>query len=155
MSYKHSASHSELFDAPASSVWDLLTDWGGIIDWMPDGYIKSLRLEGEGRGAIRHLVTGQGVTISERLDHMDEDRGILYLSIIDPLPWDMLSYKARAQLEYIDPAQCRLNWRGTFELAQGGQARDELAAVLKNSYVKMFQGIRNELSGKQMVEADE
>ena len=146
LSYRQSASHSELFDVPASSVWELLTDWGGIIDWMPDGYIKSLRLEGEGRGAIRHLVTGQGVVITERLDQMDEDSGILYLSMIDPLPWDMLSYKARSELEHIDPEQCRLSWCGSFELAQGGQACDELTALLKKSYVKMFQGIRNELS---------
>lgn len=135
-----------MFDVPASSVWELLTDWGGVIDWMPDGYIKSLRLEGEGRGAIRHLVTGQGVAISERLDQMDEDRGILHLSIIEPLPWDMLSYKARAELEHIDSERCRLSWCGSFELAQGGQAGDELAVLLKKSYLKMFQGIRNELS---------
>jgi uncharacterized protein YndB with AHSA1/START domain len=56
-----SVTATEEFDAPASAVWKLLTDWGGIVDWMPDGYIRGLRLDGHGIGAIRHLVTEKGM----------------------------------------------------------------------------------------------
>ena len=145
LSHKQSVSHSELFNAPAAAVWELLIDWSGIVNWMPDGYIRELQMEGQGLGAIRHLVTGQGVKISERLDEIDAPGGRLNLSIIEPLPWGMLSYTARAQLDSSGNDQCRLGWRGTFELPAGGAAAAELAKLLKKSYIKMFEGIRSQL----------
>jgi carbon monoxide dehydrogenase subunit G len=145
VSYRQSVSHSEEIRAPLAAVWDLLTDWAGIIDWMPDSYIRSLRMEGRGEGAVRHLVTGKGVPISEKLVAMDPQRGILLLSIIDPLPWGMLSYSARAQLEDVGEEYCRLSWCGTFELPAGGRQADELTALLKKSYATMFKGIVGEL----------
>jgi len=103
-------------------------------------------MEGQGLGAIRHLVTGQGVKISERLDEIDEPGGRLNLSIIEPLPWNMLAYTARAQLDSTGNNQCRLDWRGTFELPTGGLASANLAKLLKKSYTKMFEGIRSQLA---------
>lgn len=113
---------------------------------MPDGYIQSLQMAGEGVGAVRHLVTGRGVAISERLDNMDEKSGSLQLTIIEPLPWGMLSYTAQAQLEDVNGGSCRLSWCGTFELPERGPAADKLAALLKKSYAKMFKGIRGEVA---------
>ena len=113
---------------------------------MPDGFIRELQMEGQGLGAIRHLVTGQGVKISERLDEIDAPGGRLSLSIIEPLPWDMLSYTARAQLDNAGNNQCRLDWRGTFELPADGPASANLAKLLKMSYAKMFEGIRSQLA---------
>jgi hypothetical protein len=96
-------------------------------------------------GAVRHLVTGRGVSISERLDEMYEKSGSLQLTIIEPLPWGMLSYTAQAQLEDVNGDSCQLTWCGTFELPESGPAADELAALLKKSYSMMFKGIRNEV----------
>lgn|GEM_PF-1069460 len=143
---KHTVQHSEVFDAPSPRVWALLTDWGGIVNWMPDGYIRSLRLEGRGRGAVRHLVTLRGAAVSERLDEMDEQRGLLTLSIVEPMPWGMSTYSAQARLAETEPGRCKLTWRGTFEMADSKTSPDELAVLLQKSYIRMFQGIRNELS---------
>ena len=114
---------------------------------MPDGYIRSLQIEGTGAGAIRHLVTGKGVAISERLDELDEIHGRLRLSIIEPLPWGMLSYTAQAHMEDIASGECELTWCGTFELPEGGAPAEELAALLKKSYITMFRGIREQVMG--------
>lgn len=149
LSYSRSVSHSEALEATLDAAWNLLVDWGGIIRWMPDGFIQSLTLEGQGEGAIRHLVTGQGVRISERLDSMNRQQGILRLSIIEPLPWGMLSYSAHAQLKAVDQERCRLDWCGTFELPGEGTQADQLAALLKRSYATLFQGIRQVLSKEQ------
>lgn len=146
MSAQRSVQHTEVFDAPVSRVWALLADWGGIADWMPDGYIRSLRLDGSGPGAVRHLVTLHGVNVAERLDEMDEERGLLNLSIIEPMPWGMSSYSAQARLSAPEPDRCKLTWRGTFEMADDTASADELAVLLKKSYARMFKGIRNELS---------
>ena len=134
-----------MLNAPLTAVWDLLTDWAGIIDWMPDGYIQSLSSEGQGAGAVRHLVTGKGVAISEKLDSLDQDRRVLRLSIIDPLPWGMLSYSAIVHLEDLEE-HCCLHWCGTFELPDGGQQADELASLLEKSYKTMFKGIKNQFA---------
>jgi len=146
LSHKQPVSHSEVFDAPAPVVWELLSDWSGIINWMPDGYIQSLQMEGEGVGAVRHLVTGRGVTISERLDGLDEKSGRLQLTIIEPLPWGMLSYTAMAQLDDVNGDSCRLTWCGTFESLESGSTANELAALFEKSYAKMFKGIRGEMA---------
>lgn len=148
MSYRQTVCHCEEIAGSRAAVWDLLTDWAGIIDWMPDRYIQSLQMEGQGEGAVRHLVTGKGVQISERLDAMDRSAGIVLLSIIDPLPWGMLTYTAKAQLEDAGEENCHLSWCGTFELPAGGRQAEELVILLKKSYATMFSGIRGELARK-------
>lgn len=142
MSHSASISHTEVFDVPAGTVWRLLADWHGIVDWMPEGYIRSVRAEGAGPGAIRHLVTGQGVQLSERLDLLDEGAGRLELSMVGPLPWGLLSYRARARLVAVSPDRCQLTWMGTFETPAAGPETVSLAALLRKSYAKMFLGIR-------------
>ena len=64
MSHTETISDAAEFDAPASAVWELLMDWAALVDWMPDAYVKSLRMEGQGLGAIRHLITGKGVHLA-------------------------------------------------------------------------------------------
>ena len=142
MIHRESITHAEEFDAPASAVWDLLADWGGILDWIPNNYIASLQLEGEGVGAIRHLVTTKDVHLSERLDALDQESGILALSLVKDLPWGLLSYQARGELEALSETKCRLTWRGTMEMAARGPECDRVIVLLKKSYANMFFGIR-------------
>lgn len=130
------------FKAPANRVWNLLLDWGAIIDWMPDGYVHSVRTEGSGVGAIRHLVTGKGVHLSERLDKADEAGGVLELSLAGDLPWNLLSYRARGTLERLSGETCRLHWHGMAELSDHDAESGYVARLLATSYRKMFQGIR-------------
>ncbi len=140
----HVASISDIaeFNAPALLVWDLLIDWAAIVDWMPDGYVQSLRVEGQGLGAIRHLITLKGVHLSERLDVMDESSGVLELSLVGPLPWGLLSYRARGKLDSISDNRSRLTWRGTLEMPERGPKFDSVAKLLRKSYAKMFLGIK-------------
>ena len=117
-------------------------DWAAIADWMPDGYVQSLRMEGQGLGAIRHLVTLKGLEISERLDAANEAAGVLELSLLDPFPWGLLSYRARGKIDSLSDKRCRLTWQGTMEMPGRGSEFDRAANVLRKSYAKMFEGIR-------------
>ena len=149
MSHVAAVTHTEEFAAPASAAWQLLADWPAIVDWMPGGLIASLRPEGQGIGAVRHIVTGEGVPLSERLDAADEAAGTLDLSLVGQLPWGLLSYRARGQVVSMSPESCRLTWRGVFETpAVGGQA-DRVAHLLKRSYESMFLGVRREVSRRR------
>ena len=117
-------------------------DWAAIVDWMPDGYVQSLRMEGQGVGAIRYLVTGKGVELAERLDRADESSGELELSLVERLPWGLLSYRARGKLASLSGGRCRLNWQGTLELPKSDVEFDQMTMLLRKSYAKMFLGIR-------------
>ena len=149
LTYVESISHAGEFNAPAALVWQVLTDWAAIIDWMPDGYIRELRMDSQcpesGQGAIRHLVTGQGVPLSERLDLADEATGMLELSLVGTLPWGLLSYRARGKLDALPGNRCRLTWSGTPEMPQPGIEAARITGLLKKSYAKMFLGIRHEV----------
>jgi hypothetical protein len=142
LTHSESISATAEFAAPASRVWDLLMDWAAIIDWMPSGFIQSLEMEGEGIGAIRHLVTGKGVLVSERLDRADQLNGILELSLVEPLPWGLLSYRASGKLESLADGRSRLDWRGTLEMPERGEELDRTVRLLKKSYANMLLGIR-------------
>ena len=120
----------------------MLMDWGAIVDWMPDGYIQKLKLEGQGEGAIRYLVTGKNVELAERLDRADESSGILELSLVEPLPWGLLSYRARGKLDRVSSGHCRLTWQGTLEMPDNGPETERVTKLLRKSYAKMFSGIR-------------
>ena len=143
MSHTETITDSTVFEASSSAVWNLLVDWAAIVEWMPDGYVQSLRMEGQGPGAIRHLVTLKGVHLSERLDVMDESSGVLELSLVGPLPWGLLSYRARGKLDSISDNRSRLTWRGTLEMPERGPEFDSVAKLLRKSYARMFLGIKS------------
>jgi hypothetical protein len=142
VTHRESITHIEEFAAPASAVWAVLIDWGAILDWMPGGYITNLELEGKGIGAIRRLVTGQDVPVAERLDAADAATGVLELSLVDDLPWGLLSYRATGHVEALSDTQCRLTWQGTLEMQESDPETRRVAAMLKKSYATMFLGIR-------------
>ena len=102
-------------------------------------------MEGQGLGAVRHLTTLKGMQLSERLDAADEASGVLELSLLDPLPWGLLSYRARGKVDRLSDNRCRLTWQGTLELPASGAESDEVADLLRKSYAKMFLGIRREV----------
>jgi Polyketide cyclase / dehydrase and lipid transport len=146
LSYSESITHTGEFNAPASAAWNVLIDWPAIVDWMPDGYIRQLRMDRQcpdrGPGAIRHIVTGQGTPLSERLDLADEATGVLELSLVGTLPWGLLSYRARGKLEALPGNRCRLTWSSTLEMPQPGNEADQIVKLLQKSYAKMFLGIK-------------
>ena len=142
MSHIETITDAAEFNAPASAVWELLLDWAAIIDWMPGGYIQSLECEGNGPGAVRHLVTAKGIHLSEKLDSADESRGILELSLVGSLPWGLLSYRARGTLDAISESRSKLTWRGTLEMPDDGAELDAVTRLLQKSYANMLKGIR-------------
>lgn len=141
MSHVETLSVSADFEAPPSSVWNLLIDWPAIAEWMPDGFIQDLECDGTGEGAVRRLLTRNGATVSERLDRADEAAGILHLSMVGELPWGLLSYSACGRVEERAPGGSRLTWSGTLEMPDDGPDFVRVARMLQTSYARMLQGI--------------
>jgi hypothetical protein len=145
LSCRRQISHAETFAVPAERVYRLLIDWGAIINWMPDNLIRRLRLEGNGVGAIRYLTTAAGVELAERLDAADAATTSITLSLLPPLPWQLLSYSATGVIEALAADRCRLTWTGNPELPENSEQADRTARLLRRSYESMFSGLRREL----------
>jgi len=135
--------HEDVLPVSASSVWELLVDWGGIGDWFPGGILTVARMEGEGVGAIRHLKTSEGDQMSERLDALDAHGKRLELSIVGTPPWKISRYKATATITDLGPGQCRIHYCGQFETTAGDAQAERIARKLRASYSNLFQGLRN------------
>ena len=108
-------------NAPATSVWNILSDFGGI---QPGGPIESVRTEGEGIGMLRYLMIG-GKELIERLDVHDASTHTFSYSIINEdhaLPFD--NYSASVKISAEGDAACSVEWVGRFD-ARG----DEETAV--------------------------
>ncbi|WP_173922467.1 SRPBCC family protein [Agromyces sp. Marseille-P2726] len=63
--------------APASEVWSLLGDFGGVASWNP--FVENARIDGDGIGMTRTVTAAGGARVIERLDvHDDDARHIRY-----------------------------------------------------------------------------
>ncbi|MEZ4683752.1 MAG: SRPBCC family protein [Caldilineaceae bacterium] len=66
--------------ATATQVWQMIRDFGGIIDWLPG--IRGCRVSGQGVGAIRHITYTDGFQAEERLESVDEAHQSLRYTIL-------------------------------------------------------------------------
>lgn len=121
-------------DVPADKVWAVLSDFGGFLGWATGGN-GSLRLEGTGVGAIRHLeLPGLG-KMAERLDRNDHDTRTQGYTLMYGQPIGMGKYSAVVTVSD-SPGGCRLDWKGEFEAAPGADPAD-VAKALEGSYTGM------------------
>ncbi len=99
------------FAVPASSLWKLVSDFGGL-DKIMDG-IDECVLEGEGIGATRRVTLANGPVV-ESLDVLDQEKMTLTYSIVSgPLPFK--DYSATMVVTEDSDDRCSLTWTGTFE----------------------------------------
>lgn len=65
--------------APASAVWQLISQGGGVDRWLP--IIATCRLDGTGPGARRACTTVDGQAIDETIATVDHDNRIFQYRI--------------------------------------------------------------------------
>lgn len=97
----------EIIEAPISTVWSFVGDFGGLRRWHAT--ILSCTLSGEGVGAIRTIVRTDG-TVRESLDHYDPINHELAYSIVECDRPEMLGMIGAMKLDAIDPTRTRLRW---------------------------------------------
>ena len=119
---------TEEIAAPAASVWELLSDFGGVHRWFP-GATKP-EVEGEGIGAIRKIAMGD-TAIHERLEAFDAMARSFQYSIVEA-PMPVKNYLATVSVEEIDAGRCRVHWTTTFDAV--GIPEEQLAEGLEGAY---------------------
>ena len=122
--------------APAESVWSVLSDFAGFLDWAGEGQI---RIEGEGIGMIRHLKMGVG-EIAEKLTVLDQGNRRLGYELVYGEPIGMKVYSALVTVEPAADNTCKLNWHGQFETAAPG-SEAHVAEALEAAYRGMSQAL--------------
>jgi carbon monoxide dehydrogenase subunit G len=126
--------------ASADQVWKLMRDFGGLKAWNPG--IDSVEVTGEGVGAVRTIKMG-GITIKERLEHLDDAGRTFRYSIIEgPVP--ARDYLATVQVEEAGPARTRIVWGSRFE-PQGASVAD-LTGLFEGIYKGGISSLQKTLS---------
>jgi len=106
--------------APASQVWERISDYNGMANWHPA--VEGSSMEGEGVGAVRTLtITGMGKAI-ERLDRQDDAARSLDYSASE-LPLPIRDYKGTMSVKADGETSCNVTWEGSF-VADGAPEAD-------------------------------
>jgi hypothetical protein len=149
----HTIDASHEFDAPAHSLWALLSDFGNIERWWlktNDAVrIEHVVLTGTGVGLTRHIYNvGMPAPISERLDALDPVTRTYTLSIIGERPVGMTSYQATGHVADLPGKRCRLDYHAEFTTGSG--VADDARAFLHLVYGLMFEGLGATLAEEQI-----
>lgn len=94
----------------ADQVWQLIGGFNSLPDWLP--LIAKSEL-GEG-GRVRHLETGDGTVIVERLQTFD-NKARTYTYSIESGPFPVTDYLAKVQVREVAGKQAsQVEWSGSF-----------------------------------------
>ncbi len=135
---------SETVAAPAARVWELVRDFGGIAKWGGPA-LQSCSVEGEGIGAIRRIGLPGGLTISERLEALDDGARSLRYAIVEKCPLPVRDYRSTIQISEVGPQECRVDWSSRFE--PDGAPAEQAEGMIRGVYTGGIAGIRKALGG--------
>jgi hypothetical protein len=135
------------FPVPASRIWELIADFGGIGEWWPQGMLTRIEVEGEGIGMVRHMHTVVGLVLSERLDGLDPSERRIDLSITGDLPGGISSYAAFGRVVEVAADRCRLEWTGRYRVPS---REDEVGAraFLEGAYEMQARGLLEHVTSR-------
>ncbi|WP_291364315.1 SRPBCC family protein [Acetobacter sp. UBA5411] len=118
---------SSVINAPISSVWKLIRDFGALGRWLPG--VKSCVIEGDDSGdrvgAIRRVEMGDvGVIREQLLALSDVDHAVTFSIIESALP--IRNYRSTISLLPITASNGTfIQWRGQFEASANHAASME------------------------------
>jgi mxaD protein len=134
-------------DAPASNVWDIVKDFGGLNNWHPmfsGDVIKS----GTNNqiGAVRTLTIQDGPSFDEQLMLWD-DLGRQYTyRVIDPNPLPLKNYSSTMSVMQLAPGVTNVTWTSSYENNSGGEMSDaDLIAFLNGAYQTGLDALKFEM----------
>jgi hypothetical protein len=130
---------SESLAAPASKVWGLLGDFGGIAKWG-GSMLQSCTVAGSGIGAVRTIGLPGGASIQERLEDYDDKGRALTYAIIGTSPIPIRNYVSTCRVVETGPNECRVDWEGRFE--PDGVAEEQAQSLVRGIYTGAIQTVR-------------
>jgi hypothetical protein len=133
---------SETVAAPASAVWAVVRDFGGIARWGGP-MLQSCTVEGSGIGAVRRVGLPGGASVVERLEAFDDAGRSLSYSIIEKSPIPVKDYLSTIRVAEEGADRCRVNWSGRFE--PDGASEADTTKLIRGVYAGGIAGLRKTL----------
>jgi hypothetical protein len=133
---------SETVAAPASAVWEVVRDFGGVTRWGGP-MLQSCKVEGSGIGALRRFGLPGGATLTERLEAFDDAGRSLSYSIVEKSPIPVKDYRSTIRVAEEGDGRCRVHWSGRFE--PDGASEADTTKLIRGVYVGGIAGLRKTL----------
>jgi Polyketide cyclase / dehydrase and lipid transport len=136
------ANTSVSIDLPASAdhVWQLIGGFDSLPDWLP--LIPKSELSEGGR--LRHLTTGDGQVIVERLESFDQMARSYSYSLVDS-PFPVKDYVSTIRVEEASgKSGSRVTWAGSFEPV--GISDDDAVRLFHGIYEEGLQALKETLA---------
>ena len=137
--------------APATEVWDLLTDWAGMLRWhltpeqggLPGPPMIRCELVGEFDAVprTRRMIFNNGRVIEEQIFYQSDEHRRIYYTKDEPPDSDLSGYVASAYVDEIDSNTCALHVTSWFD-ARTGDAAEVASIFFGNVYRAIFNGFR-------------
>ena len=127
-------------NVPGAAAWAALSAIGGLDRWFP--IIDSCSVEGEGVGAIRTCVLGNGAALLERIDEINHDERRFRYAITDsPLP--ISNYIGTVELSDANNGGTTISWTAEFDVV--AEARDEMIQTFSGAFSDGIDGLEANL----------
>jgi hypothetical protein len=141
--------------ASADEVWDLLTDWAGMLRWWPTAEqggprgatLVACDLVGK-HGAVprtRRMTLDNGLVVEEQLFHQDDNSRRIYYSKTEPPGSPISGYIATTYVEDIQGDKCTLHIASSFDVQSPADPKPA-AARFEIIYQTIFRGFQNYFS---------
>lgn len=132
----------ESVEAPAEAVWQLLSDFGGLLKYAHPGFVIGCECDGNEVGAVRIVTMADGSRVRERLEGLEQDARRLSYSILGESKFAVKNYLATVKVSELGETRCQVDWQSTFEAL--GPA-EELEDLFRGVYAGGVIGIRKRL----------
>ncbi len=142
--------HRRETDLSADTVWQELRHFDRVLKWIPGGENSSIKVTGEGVGAIRDLELATQGYVQHRLVAFDDAQRMLSYELTAGKPIGMQDYVVVATVTPIDDNRCTIRWAGkmtsdnSLDETEVGRA---LEVALSNMTSGLIARLRNESPG--------
>ena len=145
--------------AAAGEVWELLTDWAGMLRWwltaeqggLPGPTLVKCDLVGE-HGVVprtRRMTLDSGLVVEEQLFHQDNSSRRIYYSKTDSPDSPISGYIATAYVDDVHDDRCTLHISSSFDV-QFPADPEAAANWFEIIYQSIFRGFQNYFSRTQV-----
>jgi uncharacterized protein YndB with AHSA1/START domain len=135
---------NSVIKASPDKVWEMISAIGGLDQWFP--IIESCNVEGEGEGvgATRICVLGNGATLYERVEEIDhEAKRFCYTITESPMP--ISNYLGTVKLDSTADGNTELTWSAEFDVDE--EHREEMSAMMNGALAEGVKGLTQFLEG--------
>jgi mxaD protein len=139
-------------NAPANEVWDVVSDFGGIHNWLI--FIKDTKItlgKNRQKGAIRLLTRGNGTKIEERLVAYDPSNMTASYSYVQGVPLSS-DYYSTMTVKSISKGLSQVEWKATFrrvhywrDTPPGARDDETLVKLYNKIYEVGLKGIKDKI----------